>query len=259
MPPPRHCGARIEPWRARPVPFWRHGFEPPPATSARVFVLCVPARRCASCALTTWCISGMFGSMPKRSSGASTVPALPPDAVVTSSFTGHLRLYFGLGPRSLDVGCLIGRGCGVLLGVATAEGRRCDRGALHRVAHEHDGAVRTRHCASHEQQPALGVAFDHFEVQRGDALVAEMPVTSTRSPAAKTSAPITWPTAYGERSSTRSSARCFVASAPFFLRWPSSGLVSRCSFAAPNAICTAEYPSRSGVFNWTTRQGPAWI
>ena len=29
-PPPAHCGARFEPWRARPVPFWRHGFAPPP-------------------------------------------------------------------------------------------------------------------------------------------------------------------------------------------------------------------------------------
>ena len=25
-PPPSNCGARIVPWRARPVPFWRHGF-----------------------------------------------------------------------------------------------------------------------------------------------------------------------------------------------------------------------------------------
>ena len=37
-PPPRQCGARVEPWRARPVPFWRHGFLPPPATSPRVLV-----------------------------------------------------------------------------------------------------------------------------------------------------------------------------------------------------------------------------
>ena len=43
-PPPTHCGERIEPWRARPVPFWRHGFLPPPRTSPRVFVECVPAR-----------------------------------------------------------------------------------------------------------------------------------------------------------------------------------------------------------------------
>ena len=26
----------MEPWRARPVPFWRHGLMPPPETSARV-------------------------------------------------------------------------------------------------------------------------------------------------------------------------------------------------------------------------------
>ena len=43
-PPPTHCGARIEPCRARPVPFWRHGFLPPPRTSPRVLVECVPAR-----------------------------------------------------------------------------------------------------------------------------------------------------------------------------------------------------------------------
>ena len=30
LPPPFHWVARIEPWRARPVPFWRHGFLPPP-------------------------------------------------------------------------------------------------------------------------------------------------------------------------------------------------------------------------------------
>src|SRR5262245_63916364 len=32
---------------ARPVPFCRHGFEPPPDTAWRFFVLCVPARRAA--------------------------------------------------------------------------------------------------------------------------------------------------------------------------------------------------------------------
>ena len=32
----------MEPWRARPVPFWRYGLLPPPRTSPRVFVSCVP-------------------------------------------------------------------------------------------------------------------------------------------------------------------------------------------------------------------------
>ena len=67
------AATRIEPWRARPVPFWRHGLAPPPRTSARVLVLCVPARLAASCAVTTWCITATFGSMPKMSSGSSTL------------------------------------------------------------------------------------------------------------------------------------------------------------------------------------------
>ena len=43
-PPALNCGARIVPWRARPVPFWRHGLARPPETSPRLFVAKVPAR-----------------------------------------------------------------------------------------------------------------------------------------------------------------------------------------------------------------------
>ena len=32
VPPPTQCGARVDPWRARPVPFCRHGFWFPPVT-----------------------------------------------------------------------------------------------------------------------------------------------------------------------------------------------------------------------------------
>src|SRR6476620_2210718 len=38
IPPPANWGDRFEPCRARPVPFCRYGFRPPPATSPRVFV-----------------------------------------------------------------------------------------------------------------------------------------------------------------------------------------------------------------------------
>ena len=58
-------------------------------TSARVLVLCVPERAAASCAVTTWCMTAMFGSMPNSSSGTSTVPAPAPVAVFTSSFMRH--------------------------------------------------------------------------------------------------------------------------------------------------------------------------
>ena len=43
-PPPTQIGLRIEPTRAWPVPFWLHGFLPPPRTSARDFCALVPAR-----------------------------------------------------------------------------------------------------------------------------------------------------------------------------------------------------------------------
>src|SRR5699024_10632091 len=36
-PPPTHCGERVEPWRALPVPFCLHGFLPPPRTSPLFF------------------------------------------------------------------------------------------------------------------------------------------------------------------------------------------------------------------------------
>src|SRR5215813_12903073 len=45
LPPPFHCVARIEPWRARPVPFCFQGFLPPPDTSLRPLVSWVPAGR----------------------------------------------------------------------------------------------------------------------------------------------------------------------------------------------------------------------
>src|SRR5205814_7051363 len=45
LPPPTHWLARMEPWRARPVPFCLYGFLPPPETSERFFTPTVPARR----------------------------------------------------------------------------------------------------------------------------------------------------------------------------------------------------------------------
>src|SRR5262249_47570174 len=60
----------------------------PPLTSARPLVLWVPDRAAASCAVTTWCKTDRFGVMPNISSGRSTLPALPPPTVVTSTFIG---------------------------------------------------------------------------------------------------------------------------------------------------------------------------
>src|SRR5690606_21772041 len=93
MPPPANCGARVEPWRARPVPFWRYGFLPPPRTSARVLALCVPWRAAASWATTTWWISGTFAWTSKISAGSSALPDFFPVAsrMSTAVMSGPLR------------------------------------------------------------------------------------------------------------------------------------------------------------------------
>src|SRR5919202_3758806 len=72
MPPPAKCGARIDPWRARPVPFWRHGLEPPPRTLPRVFVAAVPWRRAFSSARPDSWTSGPLKRAPNAASSRST-------------------------------------------------------------------------------------------------------------------------------------------------------------------------------------------
>src|SRR5881398_2424268 len=99
MPPPAHSGERTEPARARPVPFWRHGFAPPPATSPRVRVEAVPARRAFSSARTVSCTSGMLKRASKAPESRLTLP--PP------SF-GAERL--GIGPYLHDASARAGHG-----------------------------------------------------------------------------------------------------------------------------------------------------
>src|SRR3954451_7750087 len=124
----------MEPWRARPVPFWRYGFLPPPRTSARVFTEAVPCRAAASWPTTTWWISGTLTCTSKTASGSSTLPAVSPAGVSTSTdaMSGPLR-------RGLD---------------------------------EHDRALGTRQGALDEQQPALRVHGVQGEVHGGLADVA---------------------------------------------------------------------------------------
>src|SRR5207342_3637661 len=77
-PPPVQCGARVVPARARPVPFWRHGFERPPATRPRLFVPFVPARAAFSSARTVSCTRCGFSSTAKTDSSRETSCAFEP-------------------------------------------------------------------------------------------------------------------------------------------------------------------------------------
>src|SRR5579871_2021808 len=89
MPPPVKFGARVEPARARPVPFWRQGFELPPETSPRVFVAAVPRRRAANSARTDSWTSGPLKRAPNASS--SSVTPGPPPSVGASAIAADLH------------------------------------------------------------------------------------------------------------------------------------------------------------------------
>src|SRR4051794_5955899 len=89
MPPPAKCGARIEPWRARPVPFWRQGLAPPPRTLPRVFVDAVPRRRALSSARTDSCTSGPLKPAPNAVSSRSTL--LEPPRTFALAIGAHLH------------------------------------------------------------------------------------------------------------------------------------------------------------------------
>src|SRR3954447_20468296 len=91
MPPPAKCGARIEPWRARPVPLWRHGLAPPPRTLPRVLVAAVPRRRALSSARTDSCTSGPLKRAPKATSSSVTFFVFAAPSTGASAIGTHLH------------------------------------------------------------------------------------------------------------------------------------------------------------------------
>src|SRR5665213_1510219 len=90
--PPRNCGDRKLPWRARPVPFCFHGFLVVPWMSLMPLVLWVPARRLASCHWTTRARMSLRTGKPNTSSASSMSPAALLSRLFTVSFTSCLRL-----------------------------------------------------------------------------------------------------------------------------------------------------------------------
>src|SRR5262249_23255795 len=134
-----HWVARIEPWRARPVPFWRHGFFSPPETSLRPRVSWVPTRRSASSLVTAWCRRGTRTSTPNPVGFSSRVPACLPCAPTTLTVGMALFLLRGL----------------LLLGLVR----------LHALAHHHQAAVGPGHGAAEQDEVLLGHHSHHAEVE----------------------------------------------------------------------------------------------
>src|SRR5271165_3400074 len=91
VPPCRHKGERIEPTRARPVPFCRQSLRPAPLTSLLSLVLAVPLRSPLRYHREASCSRCRLISAPKTASASSTWPTLSPFKLTTST-TGIFSL-----------------------------------------------------------------------------------------------------------------------------------------------------------------------
>src|SRR5207247_4629642 len=83
--PPFHSELRMLPARARPVPFCLHGFRPPPETSPRVLVECVPRRWLARYDFTASQSRLWLGGAVNISSASSSSLTVAPSRFFTSS------------------------------------------------------------------------------------------------------------------------------------------------------------------------------
>src|SRR6516165_2524693 len=171
-PPPRNKFTRAEPWRAEPVPFCRYIFLPVRVMSARFLTACVPARRLASCQVTQRCRMSARAVRPKIASGRSTDPTAAPSSVVTFSsmsrpLTGSRRCR---GFRSSR-----GRSRrGIRQAELARQRQLLRRRLLDRVAQHDPTALVARHRALDVDQAALHVGHDDLEIERGDALDAQV-------------------------------------------------------------------------------------
>ena len=179
-----HVRTLLEPWRARPVPFCLYGFLVVRAISPRVLVLWVPARRLASCQLTTRARMSGRAPTPKTPSASSTVPTVSLARLMTSHCIGIYSLV-----------CTSSAAGSALLSPAPASARRrrrvrcCGsrppdrarqrhvfrRRPLDRVADQHQAALGARHRARDQDQAALGIGAHHLEVQHRHPAVAHVP------------------------------------------------------------------------------------
>src|ERR1700724_2831328 len=158
-PPPRKRLARIEPWRAPPVPFWAYIFLPVRHTSARFCTAWVPARRLASCHFTQRCRISTRGSRPKIASDRLTEPASAPSSVVIFSSISRPRFRrFGRGRLGLRP---------VALGRAELAGLRrfLRQRLLHRVAHRDPATLGARHRTLDQDQATRDVGLHHLEIE----------------------------------------------------------------------------------------------
>src|SRR5262245_3764045 len=96
--PPTHIGDRELPDRARPVPFCRQGFLPPPLTHPLGFVAPLPARRTAGWLSTSACSSGSRTGPATSALGTASSPAGERSSDTTGNFTVSVAIGYPPAP-----------------------------------------------------------------------------------------------------------------------------------------------------------------
>src|SRR3954466_11908129 len=91
MPPPVQIGERLEPARARPVPFWRHGLAPPPRTLPRGLGQWGPWRGAASPGPADSRTRGPLNGAPNAASSSLTFAEAGPPSLRASAIGPHLH------------------------------------------------------------------------------------------------------------------------------------------------------------------------
>src|SRR5208282_721127 len=146
-------GDRVDPARARPVPFCRHGLRPPPEMSPLVLVDAVPERRLASCIRTASCSSDRSPSRPKTAPATSSSPTFSWAAEYSGSLTGDRFLVrSGIGHPHI--------------GAAARAGG---------VMNDEQSAVGSGHRARDDDCVVAGKYLEHLEIQDGGSLIAHLP------------------------------------------------------------------------------------
>src|SRR5580700_5925500 len=140
-------GERIEPARARPVPFCRHGFLPPPEMNPRVLVDAVPERRLAICILTASCKIALSPVRPKTAPATSISPTRSRAAEKSGTFTAS----GGFAAASRYLRSAIDR-------------LRLPDAFLGRVINDHHRAVGPGHRARHQDRVVVGQNFEHPQI-----------------------------------------------------------------------------------------------
>src|SRR5690348_12737285 len=142
----------MEPARARPVPFWRHGLRPPPEMKPLVLVAAVPRRRFASCILTASWSNELSPSRPNTTPETSKSPTRSRPAENSGTLTGLF--------------------CAAAS--AMSRHRLRPRSRARGMTYHDQRAIRPGHRARNQHRVVVGKDLDDLKIQHRGLFIAQL-------------------------------------------------------------------------------------